>query len=69
MTIILSILSKAEFRDITINTYLRSIRVFFYYLMKQNLMDEFVIQMLKVDEIIKETYRPRIKIALKETRY
>lgn len=43
-------------RDITINTYLRSLRVFFYYLMKQDLMDDFAIQMLKVDKAIKETY-------------
>lgn len=43
-------------RDITINTYLRSLRVFFYFLMNQNLMDKFVFQMLKVNKKIKETY-------------
>ncbi|MDD3173711.1 MAG: site-specific integrase [Herbinix sp.] len=64
---IIHLKQSGTIRDITINTYLRSIRVFLYYLMKQNLMDEFVIQMLKVDKIIKETYTdPELKLLLKK---
>jgi integrase/recombinase XerD len=47
---------KGTIKDITVNTYLRSLRVFFNYLMEQNLLGQFTVQMLKVDKDIKETY-------------
>lgn len=43
-------------KDITVNSYLRSIRVFFYYLMELDLIGNFTIHMLKVTKQIKATY-------------
>lgn len=58
---------KGNIRDVTINTYLRSLRVFFYYCMKLNYMDEFTIHMLRVTKKIKETYTDaELKILLKK---
>lgn len=54
-------------RDITINSYLRSIRAFLYYLMKSDLIEPFIIHMLKVDKKIKETYtNEELKLLLKK---
>ena len=58
---------KGNIRDVTINTYLRSLRVFFYYCMKLNYMDEFTIHMLRVTKKIKETYTDaELKVLLKK---
>jgi len=54
-------------RDITINSYLRSLRAFLYYLMASNLVEKFTIHMLKVDKKIKETYSDdELKLLLKK---
>lgn len=42
--------------DITINSYLRSIRSFLYYSMDLDLLPHFKIKLLKVEKKIKETY-------------
>lgn len=58
---------ETDIRDITVNTYLRSLRVFFNYLMEMNLVGHFKIQMLKVDKMIKETYTDiELKLLLKK---
>ena len=42
--------------DITVNSYLRSIRCFLYYTMDLELIPHFKIKLLKVEKKIKETY-------------
>ncbi len=59
--------SKGSCREITINSYLRSLRAFLGYMMKEKYMKQFTIQMLKVDKKIKETYtNDELKILLKK---
>lgn len=43
-------------KDITINSYLRSMRAFFYYCMEENYMPQFKIRMIKAEKKIKEIY-------------
>ena len=42
--------------DITINSYLRTMRAFLYYCMDNNYMEHFKIKMPKVEKKLKETY-------------
>lgn len=42
--------------DITLNSYLRSVRVFLYYCMEENLIPSFKIKLIKADKKLKETY-------------
>ncbi len=54
---ILYLKEKNTCNDITINSYLRTIRVFFYWCMNNDYMqDEFRIPSIKTDKKIKETY-------------
>lgn len=47
---------KDKVNDTTVNSYLRSVRVFLYYCMDCNYIPKFKINMIKVDKKIKETY-------------
>jgi len=50
-------LQKREtLKDVTINSYLRGIRVALYYFMEMGYMEKFVIKLIKCDKEIKETY-------------
>lgn len=42
--------------DITINSYLRSLRAFLYYAMESNYLTQFKIKLIKAEKKIKETY-------------
>jgi len=42
--------------DISVNTYLRAVRAFLYYCMRQNWLPRFDIKLIKADESIKEPY-------------
>lgn len=58
---------KGSIRDITINSYLRSLRVFFYYMMNEGHIKRFTIHMLRVDKKIKETYsNDELQVLLKK---
>ena len=45
--------------EITINTYLRGVRAFFYFLMDEGYVKPFKVTMLKEEQKIKETYTDR----------
>lgn len=47
---------NCKINDITVNSYLRTIRVFLYYCMECNYMTSFKIKMTRVEKKIKETY-------------
>lgn len=49
-------LRDEQLKETTINTYLRAVRSLLYYLMESDKMRHFKIQMLKTEEVIKETY-------------
>ncbi|MDF2941235.1 MAG: xerD 9 [Herbinix sp.] len=64
---IMHLKEKSRIRDITINSYLRSIRVLFGYLMEQGYMERFTVHMLKVNKKIKETYsKDELRILLQK---
>jgi len=42
--------------DVTINTYMKGLRTFLYYFMREGYMGTFKIELVKVDKAIKETY-------------
>lgn len=48
--------TEKECTDITINSYLSTIRAFLYYLMEQNLLPSFKIPKIKTDKKLKEVY-------------
>lgn len=53
--------------DLTINSYLRSIRAFLYYMMKMGYVESFKVNMLKTTKKIKETYSDEeLRILLKK---
>lgn len=49
-------LQKRGCNDITVQSYIRDIRAFFYYLMNNSFTPEFKIKLPKADKKIKETY-------------
>ena len=49
-------LQKRGCNDITVQSYIRDIRAFFYYLMKSGFTPEYKIKLPKADKRIKETY-------------
>lgn len=53
---ILWLRENTEANDITINSYLRSVRAFLYYCMECNYIPHFKIQLIKAEKKIKETY-------------
>lgn len=53
---ILWLRENTEANDITINSYLRSVRAFLYYCMDCNYIPTFKIQLIKAEKKIKETY-------------
>lgn len=58
---------ELKVKDITINSYLRSLRTILYYFMKMEYMDKFQISMIKYDEPLVETYTDaEVKILLKK---
>jgi len=48
--------NKGTVNDVTINSYVRGIRVIFYYFMEMGYMPKFSIKLIKCDKEIKETY-------------
>ena len=48
--------TKLSIKDITINSYLRSLKTILYYFMEQGYMEKFHIELIKYDEPIIETY-------------
>lgn len=59
--------TKLEIRDITINSYLRSLKTILYYFMKMGYMEQFHIALIKYDEPIVETYTDaEVKLLLKK---
>lgn len=58
--------TKLKIREITINSYLRSLKTILYYFMKMGYMKSFHIELIKYDEPIVETYTDaEVKILLK----
>ncbi|MDF2906039.1 MAG: xerD 9 [Herbinix sp.] len=53
---IMHLKNRSKVRDITINSYIRSLRAYFGYLTQQEYIEKFTIHMLKVNKKIKETY-------------
>lgn len=53
---ILHLKEKNSINDITINSYLRSLKAFLYYCMECNYIPSFKIRLIKTDKKIKETY-------------
>ena len=53
---ILWLRENTEANDITINSYLRSVRAFLYYCMECNYIQSFKIKLIKAEKKIKETY-------------
>ena len=53
---ILFLRENTEANDITINSYLRSVRAFLYYCMECNYIPSFKISLIKAEKKIKETY-------------
>ena len=53
---ILYLKSKQGVKDVTVNSYLRTIRAFFYYCMECGYMTRFKIVMPRLDKEVKETY-------------
>ena len=53
---ILYLKESSEANDITINSYLRTIRTFLYYCMENGYMQQFKISMIKAEKKVKETY-------------
>ena len=53
---ILWLRENTEANDITINSYLRSVRAFLYYCMECNYIPSFKIRLIKAEKKIKETY-------------
>ena len=53
---ILWLRENTEANDITINSYLRSVRAFLYYCMECNYIPTFKISLIKAEKKIKETY-------------
>jgi integrase/recombinase XerD len=53
---ILYLREETEANDVTINSYLRSVRAFCYYCMECNYIPNFKIQLPKAEKKIKETY-------------
>lgn len=64
---ILYLKENYECNDITINSYLRTIRAFLYYAMETGYLTEFKIHIQKVTKKIKETYNEQeLKLLLKK---
>ena len=56
-----------DLKDVTINSYLRGLRVILYYFMELGYMREFKIKLIKADKRIKETYtQEELKLLLKK---
>lgn len=53
---ILWLRENTEAKDITINSYLRSVRAFLYFCMEDKYIPTFKIQLIKAEKKIKETY-------------
>lgn len=63
---ILWLRENTETNDITINSYLRSVRAFLYFCMKNKYIPTFKIQLIKAEKKIKETYTDEELIRLLE---
>ncbi len=64
---IISCQTKLNIKDVTINSYLRSLKTILYYFMKMEYMDKFHISLVRYDEPVVETYTDaEIKILLKK---
>lgn len=53
---ILWLRENTEANDITLNSYLRSVRAFLYFCMEENIIPTFKIQLVKTQKKVKETY-------------
>ena len=53
---ILWLRDEVRIKDVTINTYLRTLRAFLYYCMDCGYMESFKIQLCKIEKPIKQTY-------------
>lgn len=53
---ILYLRDNTKANEITVNSYLRSVRAFLYYCMECNYLERFVVHLTKVEKKIKETY-------------
>lgn len=53
---ILWLRENTEANDITINSYLRSVRAFLYFCMESNYIPSFKVRLIKAEKKIKETY-------------
>lgn len=53
---ILYLREKTQLKDVSINSYLRSLRAFLYYCMDCNYIQKFKVKLTKADKKIKETY-------------
>lgn len=63
---ILWLRENTEANDITINSYLRSVRAFLYYCMECNYIPTFKIKLIKAEKKIKETYTDEELVRLLE---
>lgn len=62
----LAMREKGNVNDISINSYLRSVRAFLYFCMSKNYMEEFKVSLTKAEKKIKETYTDQeLEILLK----
>jgi len=56
-----------DIKDVTINSYIRGLRVILYYFMELGYMAEFKIKMIKTDKVLKETYtEEELKLLLRK---
>lgn len=58
------LMNKETINEVTINTYLRGIRVILYYGMKEESIPKFQIKLIKVEKRVKETYTDSELLAL-----
>lgn len=66
---ILWLRENTEANDITINSYLRSVRAFLYFCMEDRYLPTFKIQLIKAEKKIKETYTDDELVRLLEKPY
>lgn len=65
---IICLKEQNQCNDVSINSYLRTIRTFLYYMMEHNYIEPFKIDKLKVDKKIKEVYTDtELRALLKKT--
>lgn len=49
-------LRSKDLADASVNTYLKGLRAILYWMMKRNMIHSFTVQLMKQDEVIKETF-------------